>query len=88
MLAGGAGGVVNLTVDSGSLPVPAPKSIAITVATLPSGSADISGLFRLPDRAGKYRSLSLVKKSVELESGTYDQYVLEAEMSGMIISFR
>ena len=88
LAAGGAGGVVNLTVDSGSLPVPAPKSIAITVATLPSGSADISGLFRLPDRAGKYRSLSLVKKSVEVESVTYDQYVLEAEMSGMIISFR
>lgn len=81
-------GVVNLTVDADSLPVPAPKSVAITVATLPDGSADISGLFRLSSRAAKYGSFRLVKKSVMIEADQYDQYVLEANVRGMIISFK
>ena len=78
-------GVVNLTVDADSLPVPAPKSVAIAVATLPGGSADISGLFRLPGRAAKYRLFRLVKKSVEIESEPYDQYVLEADIPGVML---
>ena len=78
-------GVVNLTIDADSLPVPAPKSVAITVATLPAGSADISGLFRLPGRAAKYGLLRLVKKSVEIASEQYDQYVLEADTLGAIL---
>ena len=86
--AGGAAGVVNLTIDTDSLPDPAPKSVAITVATLPDGSADISDLFRLPSRVAKYSSVRLVKKSVEIASEQYDQYVLEAGPLGAILIFR
>ena len=83
-----ADGKVNLTVDADSLPASRPTAISLTVATLADGSADISGMFSLPRRVAKYGSFHLAKKSVEIESVSYDRYVLKANVTGTAICIR
>ena len=80
-----ADGQVNLTLDIDTVPVPRPDAISVTVATLPDGAADISGMFSLPRRVTPYGSFRLAAVS-GAEGST--RYVLTANRTGTMLCFR
>ena len=84
----GSAGKVALAFDEDSIPEDAGDSISAVVATLPAGSADISAMFNISGRVSRYVVFSLEKRSVEIDSVSYDVYELKGARKGLTICIR
>ena len=84
----GSGGRIRLTIDSAAAMDAKPDRIETVVATLPQGSPDLTASVGAVERVRGYGVPQLVKRTVEIDSVTYDQYVLEAVRQGLILIFR
>lgn len=86
--ANGSGGRIRLTIDSAAAMDVKPDRIETVVATLPQGSPDLTALVGSVERVRGYGVPQLVKRTVEIDSVTYDQYVLEAVRQGIVLIVR
>ena len=84
----GSAGHIRLAIDAAAIPELWSGRIETVVATLPSGSADLTTMFGVPEHLRRYGVPDLVKRTVQIGDVTYDQYVLTASCQKTVIIIR